>query len=362
MKFINLLINNLKRMTKNKMSMALTVLLPLVGVIGVTAILNGTSQKSIYCNIVNLDRGIYGEKFIEGMEKDYNVKLYSSEGAMEKLKKKQIAEYYEIGENFSQLIEGGEKPELTVNRRETAREYSNFNIVANDLINRFIIKSTIEKATNEEIALSSLDSEVVNIKTVTTKTTDMATQISIRLLISFNFFSAIGICYELFALKTERTLKRSLTTSNKPKIIIGSILGAQFIIVYVSYIAVLFINIILNKKELIAQAPIISFNLAMTTAVALSLAVFISRIVKNEKLIVVVLQIVVCSTCFIGGSFIPIEILPKSISFLSKFTPQYWALESIKTGRYEYSFIVLLFALVLFTAGTISSKSFAEVS
>jgi ABC-2 type transport system permease protein len=231
---------------------------------------------------------------------------------------------------------------------------------ANEVINKLLISSSIEAASGESVSLEKLRNDEVVINTVSTKNTAMVSQMTINFLISFNLFVAIGMCYELFALKSEKTLRRALTTANTPAQVIGAVFSAQFIIVILGYIIIFFINAFINTRELLPQAPIIILNLAMTTAVALSLAVFIARIVKNEKLIAIVLQIILCGSSFIGGSFMPLEFLPKGIRAISKFTPQYWAIESIKNVRYEYSLIVLLFAVLLFTAGTVSARSFAE--
>jgi ABC-2 type transport system permease protein len=310
--------------------------------------------------MVNNDSGVYGKELVQELSKDFNIKVYQKDEVMEKLKKKTIAEFYEIDQDFSQVLMDGQKPQVRVNRREPSNEFNDFEMKVGDLVNKLMFSSIVEEKSGEKIALSSLINDQVSIIVSTAKKTGVGRQVVISLLISFNLFCSIGMCYELAALKKERTLRRSLTTGNKPKIIIGAILGAQFIIIVIGYVALLLIYIFLNDKTLLSQALIIILNLMMTTAVALSLAVFVSRIVKDEKLIGVVMQIILVGTCFIGGSFVPVEILPKGISIFSRVTPQYWALQSIKDGRPDYSIIVLLFAVVLFTAGTVSTRSFAE--
>lgn len=360
MKLIYLIKCNLKRMIKNKATVLLCFVLPAV-VIGVISIINNKqsfSSRTYY--MVNNDSGVYGKELVQELSKDFNIKVYQKDEVMEKLKKKTIAEFYEIDQDFSQVLMNGQKPQVKVNRRETNKEFKDFEIKVQDLVNKLIFTSIVKEKSGENIAISSLITDQVNIKVSATKKTGVGRQLIISLLISFNLFCSIGMCYELAALKKERTLKRSLATGSKPKTIIGAILGAQFVIIVIGYAALLFAHIFINDKALLPQAPIIILNLMMTTAVALSLSVFVSRIIKDEKLIGVVMQIILVGTCFIGGSFIPIELLPKSISVLSRITPQYWAIQSIKDGRFEYSLIVLLFAAVLFTAGTVSTRSFSE--
>lgn len=360
MKLFNLINLNLKRMLKNKTSFLLSFILPIVVTMGIGFAMDESPDNSRNYYIVNSDSGTYGEALVEDLSKDFKITIYTKEVALEKLKKKIIPDFYEINEDFTERLKGGQKPQILVNRRESAQTFSDFEMQANESVNKLLISTMIETASGEKIPFDSINKEEADIKVVSSKSTNMASQMTINFLISFNLFVAIGMCYELVALKNEKTLRRSLTTANRPAAVIGAIFGAQFIIVIIGYTIIFFANALINNKELLPQAPIIMLNLVMTTAVALSLAVFIGRIVKNEKLIAIVLQIILCGTSFIGGSFMPLEYLPKSIKVLSRFTPQYWAIESIKTVRYEYSLIVLLFAILLFTAGTVSAKSFAE--
>ncbi|MDF2673399.1 MAG: hypothetical protein K0R09_1664 [Clostridiales bacterium] len=360
MKLIHLIKCNLKRVLKNKSMLLLSFVLPAIVVGGVSILNNNANLSSRTYYMVNNDSGIYGKELIQELSKDFDIKTSPKDEVMEKLKKKTLAEFYEINEDFTQTLMNGQKPQILVNRREQSNGFSDFEMKIEDLISKLMFTSKVEESSGEKIPLSSLISEKVNIKVNTTNNTDIATQLFINLFISFNLFCSIGMCYELAGLKSERTLKRALTTGSNPKTIIGAVLGAQFIFIVIGYIVLLLAYVFINDKVLLPQVPIIALNLMMTTAVALSLSVFVSRIVKDEKLIGVVMQIILVGTCFIGGSFVPIELLPKSISIVSRVTPQYWALQSIKEGRFEYALIVLLFAVVLFTAGTVSTRSFAE--
>jgi ABC-2 type transport system permease protein len=64
---------------------------------------------------------------------------------------------------------------------------------------------------------------------------------------------------------------------------------------------------------------------------------------------------------FVSGSFSAPGSLPKAIQNLSKFTPQYWFMEIMDGGQLIInSLVILLFALVFFTAGSIKFTSFAK--
>jgi ABC-2 type transport system permease protein len=361
LKLLQLININVKRMVKNKASIMLTLLLPMVVVLGLGFIFNRESDSKKTYYMVNNDNGSYGEKLVKELSKDYNIKLYSKESAMERLKKKTIVEFYEIGEKFSSELKEGKRSHILANRRENVQSFSDFEAKANNLLNKLMISSEIEAASGEKVSIDYFNSVKVKTNVISTKSTTIGDQLVINLLVSFSLFSSIGMCLELFGLKSERTLSRSLTTANKPQTIIGAILGGQYIIVAVVYIVLYFMYVFIFNKGLFMQAPVVILNLLMTIAVSLSLAVFVSRIIKNKNLIPIVLQIVLCGTCFIGGSFMPVDMLPDSIARFSKFTPQYWAVQSISTGKFQYSLIVLLFAVLLFTGGTVSARSFANI-
>lgn len=311
--------------------------------------------------VVNNDVGIYGDKLVDILSKDFSIKLLSIEDAEEKLKKKAIFEFYEIEKNFSESLISGKGIEIIANRRESVQGFSDFEMKVKDAVDTLIISSHIESVSDEELTYNSFIADNVNVNIVSTSNIDDKSSLTVNLLLSFILFSSIGMCFEFFELKSERTLRRSLTTGNRPAAVIGGILGAQFIIVSIGYILIFFANAIFINRELLCKAPIIICNIIMLAAVALSLAVFISRIIKNEKMIIVACQIAIVSICFLGGSFVPLRVLPKSIVSLSRLTPQFWAVESIRADKYEYSLIVLLFAVLFFTAGTWSVKSFDEI-
>jgi ABC-2 type transport system permease protein len=361
MKLLRFIGYNLKRTLKNKLSLALTFILPIVVIFGVGFITGGQSADSRSYYLVNNDAGAYGAQFIKELSSDFNIKLLQGGEAIERLKRKTISEFYELGTDFTEILKNGERPQLTVHRREPKQGFSDFELKSGELLDTLVITSLVEKSSGTKLEPGSLGNNEVTIKVSSEKKTGIGSQMIVSLLISFNLFTAIGMCFELFALKSERTLRRSLTTPNTPRTVIGSLLGAQFILVALGYSALILIYAATRDRSLLSQAPIIIVNLFMTSAVAMSLSVFVARIVKNERLIAVVMQIILVGTCFVGGAFMPYEMLPKGITFLSKFTPQYWAIQSINQGRYEFSLIVLLFAAVLFTSGTLSSKSFAEI-
>ena len=222
-----------------------------------------------------------------------------------------------------------------------------------------LLKEEFEKS-GQKVSLEDLSYNKSNIEVTGKNAKTTGDIVMLNMIISFVLFGAIGITMELLGLKKQNILSRSFTTSNTSKTIIGGVLVAMFILASIGYGIVYLANLTINSLGDPSEAPVILINIAALSLVSLSLGVFVARVIKNENMLQAVLQIVISVTCFIGGSFMPIEYLPKSITVLSKFTPQYWALQSINTGNAWLSIVVILFAVVLFTAGTFKVKNFVE--
>lgn len=359
MRFLIVLRSNLKRILKNKTLIFANFLIPLAIVFIFGFIFKNTSMDSKKDIIINSDKGIYGEEFVKELKINSKIEVYEKKDAIERLKKKRITVCYEIPENFSELIGRGEKPKILSYSLEKNMNLGDFEFNANSVINKMLLKGEF-KNSGMDISMESLRGDGGKIEVIAKEKNNIGDRVVLNMLISFVFFSSIGVATEIFQLKKENILKRSFTTANSTRTIIGAILGALFILTSICYSIIFLINIFINAPNTLSKAPIIILNLVLIVLFSLSLGVFITRIVKNEKLINIVLQIIVSLTCFVGGSFAPIEFLPKGVRVFSKFTPQYWTMQSIRTGNVWLSFVVLLFAIVLFTTGTFRSKNFID--
>lgn len=359
MRFLIVLKSNLKRILKNKTLIFANFLIPLAIVLIFGFIFKNTSMDSKKDIIINSDRGVYGEEFIKELKINSKIEVYEKNDAIERLKKKRITVCYEIPENFSELIGKGEKPKIISYSLEKNMNLGNFEFNANSVINKMLLKGEL-KNSGSDVSMENLRSDGVKVEVIAKEKKTVEDTVVLNMLISFVFFSSIGVATEFFQLKKENILKRSFTTANSSRTIIGAILGALFILTSICYSIIFLMNIFINAPNTLNKAPIILLNLVFIVFFSLSLGVFITRIVKNEKLIAMVLQIIISLTCFVGGSFAPIEFLPKGVRVFSKFTPQYWSVQSIRTGNVTLAFVVLLFAVVLFTAGTFKVKNFID--
>lgn len=357
MKFLIILKSNIKRQLKNKSNIVANFIIPVIVILIFAFIFSKIDDSDNITAVITSDKGTYGQEFIKEMKKSTGIKVYKKSDALEKLKKKNLSVVYEIPLDFTDKIKTGEKAQVISYKIDKATEPGGFEFNANSIINKMLLREEF-KNNGSDVSLKSLSYEGSNIKVIGSDKKSIGDVIILNMIISFALYGAIGISLELLELKNGNILKRSFTTANRPGTIIGGVLGSMFIVLSISYSCIFLLNAFIFSSSNLAKAPVIILNITFMVLLALSLGVFVTRIVKNENLINVVLQMVIAFTCFVGGSFMPVEFLPKSISMFSKFTPQYWALQSINTGNAKLSLMVLLFAAALFTAGTFKTKNF----
>lgn len=357
MKFLIILCSNIKRLLKNKSNIIASFVVPIAVILLFAFIFTKIDGSENINAVILSDKGSYGEEFVSEMKKITGVKLYDKNDALERVKKKRLSVAYEIPQNFTEQIKKGEKPQIISYKIEKSSEPGDFQFNADSVINKMMLREEF-KNSGYNVSLQSLSYKASDIKVIGNEQSKMGDVIILNMIISFALYGAIGISMELFELKKQNILKRSFTTANKPETIIGGVLGALLIVSSIAYSSAFLLSSYIFSSSNLEKAPVIVLNIVCLVMVALSLGVFITRIVKNENLINMVLQIIIALTCFIGGSFMPIEFLPKGITMFSKFTPQYWALQSINTGNAWLSIIVLMFSIALFTCGTFKAKNF----
>lgn len=356
MKFIYILWSNIKRILKNKKMFISAFLIPLAVMLAFGFILNKVDDH-VTTAVVNSDKGTYGKEFIDEIKNNTDIKIYEKDDAAEMLKSKKISNFYKIPDNFSEIIKNEDKPEIICYEREKGNSAGDFQFYANSLINKMILREEMKKQ-GVNLSLKGLNSSSSKIEVSNSDKQNISDQVVMNIFISFLLYTSIAISMELLNLKGQNILKRGFTTANKPGTIIGSVLLALLIVSTVRYFLVYVINCIINSPSHLKNSPIMLLNIILLTLVSLSIGTFITRICRNPGTINIVLQIMIGVSCFVGGSFMPIEYLPSSISAFSKFTPQYWALNSINTGNAAPALMVLLFSLVFFTAGTYKVKDF----
>lgn len=350
MSFFRLLWINMKRNIKNKNLVFGCIIAPLIVMTLFTKMfVSNASDHTIY--LINNDKGSYGEEIIKELEKSSEVKLVSKEEGIEIVKSKKSSICYEIQEDFTEKIKNGEKPSIIENALESNNSRYMEITMLNDYINKLLLNEKLSNDLKADIDVENANEDSTVINEVNPNNRGMGDTMLINFIISFVMFCTMGIIGDISELKQQNVFKRAFSTANSKIKIIGAFLGALLIQQTIIYIFSFAIINKVNNFDSLDLLPILSLNILMLVFVSLGIGTLVTKFIKDDRVSSVVVMGFMSVTCFIGGSFMPVEFLPKGVTMLSKFTPQYWAVQSINNQRYEYALIVGLFAIAIFLAG-----------
>lgn len=380
---------HLKRLLiQSKRVLLLTILMPTVIVCLVTFLFsNYKSNASINVGIVNGDRGAEGKGLLKSLEKeDFVIDKLSYKEAKTKIKKNVEGIVLVVPGNFTEKIKNGEKPSIEILKTESGNMDSS---IANQ-VNAYIGKEVIENGTSSKVIKLGVNvdknkfdkdmKEASNNKYVTISSNyvehdgvqSLAGTVSSNLIVSFLMYSMMFIVMDLYALRKEKILFRSLSTPNANSQILGSIFLSMFVILFMqSALLVTITKFVFNIYWGKSMLPVILIFLALDLVV-LSAGIVAARWAKSEEQISPIVSLMVTLTCAIGGSFMPLDQIPNfpdALKKISYFTPQNWAVSALNDVVLKNSsvydilpklFILLLFAGVFFAAGALQFRETAK--
>lgn len=364
MKFLYMVLVNCKRYFKDIKSIAFMFMLPIVVVLLINSI---SDPKSNYKNlnlkvaVINLDNGGLGAKLVEKAKAPsvYNNK----EKALEDLKNYNLIALYEIPENFTEEISNNRKPIINSYKLEQGNAAQIFEVQIEQQVNQ-LFKTEMLKKNNIIKDENNLGQNFVKLQYNMEKKTIPAGDFMPIILIMFFLISfSSNITADLLNLRKGRILERFCSTSNRGYEIMGSIYLSMIIAQIIMYTAS-FITMKVLFKIQFHNFGILILNIALMSMISISLAIMVNRIFKEQGVGVVVINLIsiimfflYCAGDMAGNS----TKVSKIFITLSKFTPFYWSLQSIeKSVLYPNAFVLILIALVFFSAGSIKYSNFAK--
>lgn len=366
----------------------ITILMPTAVVCLVTFLLSGSkSNVSINVGVVNNDKGAYGKDILKSLGKEeFVIDKLSYEEAKTKIKKNVEGIVLVVPDDFTEKIKNGEKPLVQILKTENGNMDSS---IINQ-VNAYIGKKLIENDTYNKILKAGTNIEknkfdsdmkkASNNKYVTVSSSyvahdgvqSLAGTVSSNLIVSFLMYSMMYIVMDLYALRKEKILFRSLSTPNSNSKVLGSIFLSMFVILFMQSALLVTItkfafNIYWGKSMFAVMLVFLALDL-----VVLSAGMVAARWAKSEEQISPVVSLMVTLTCALGGSFMSLDQIPNFPEALKKiayFTPQNWAVSALNDltlknlGVYDILpklFILLLFAGVFFAAGALQFRETAK--
>ncbi|SHK73290.1 ABC-2 type transport system permease protein [Clostridium cavendishii DSM 21758] len=365
MRFFYMVLVNCKKNFKDYKNLIFMFIIPIACVFFVNNVLGDDNKENLTVNvgIINLDKGSLGKEVLSDFK---GVKLYNNkEVALKELKKYSVIAIYEIPESFTTSIQKGTKPDINVYKIEEGNTTNLFEFQLEEKINKLAKIKMLESENliNNE---KEINKNFINLKYTTEKGKMNAKDfMPIVLLMFFMLSFSSGISSDLLNLRKEKILERFLSTNNNGYAIIGSIYLSMIITQTTMYMA----SFMVMKFAFginFSNFGFLLLNIILMSIISVSLAVMVNRIFKDSNIataIITISSLIMFSIYFTGTLEATSNKYPKILGVLSKFTPLYWCLDSIeKSILFPNIFVLVLIALVFFTAGSIRYSNFAKES
>jgi len=364
-KILAIAFNSLKVAFRDKGNLVWLIIMPIVWttLIG-TMSTPGSEDEKIPVGFLNSDRGIYGEVFAETLRKEESIKIIAvveddEEKMTNLVKDSKLSVGLIIPGNFSEKLRTGEPVVIDILKSERSSSYFLEEIIDKAAgrisIGALAANFTIEKISERRAVLEEeiLTDDKKRIWEKTFKQADAffepAPSVGVEYVVlsvekrdeniplgmdvsSPGFavmFVMMGVCFAGVAMAQERhhmTLARLLTTpTERFSIISGKMLGF-FLLGFIQFlILILFGQLILKVNwgnlPLGVLLIVVSYVFSVT-----GIGTLLSVIVRTSAQAGAFAVLISMVTSMLGGTWWPIEIVPKFMQTIARFTPQYWAI------------------------------------
>ena len=357
--------NSLKVTFRDKGNLIWLIIMPIVWttLIG-TMSTTGSGDEKIPVGFLNSDREIYGEVFEEILKKEESIEIIAmvedDEDKMRDLvKDSKLSVGLIIPDNFSEKLKVGEQVVIEILKSERSSSYFLDELIGKVAerisIDALAANFTVEKIGERRMVLEEevLGDEKeriwkeafvkadaffepapsIGIEYVVISVEKRDKNIPIGVEASSPGFAVMfvmmGVCFAGVAMVQERhhkTLARLLTTPTEKFFIISGKMLGFFLVGFIQFmILILFGQLVLKVNwgnlPLGVLLLVISYVLSVT-----GIGTLLSVIVRTSAQAGAFAVLISMVTSMLGGAWWPIEIVPKFIQNIARFTPQYWAI------------------------------------
>lgn len=357
--------NSLKITFRDKGNLIWLIIMPIVWttLLGTMSTPGGGDEK-IAVGFLNSDRGIYGEVFEEILKKEESIKIVAMEEDDEDkmrnlVKDTKLSVGVIIPGDFSEKLKVREQAVIEILKSERYSSYFLEELVEKVAgrisINALAANFTVEKISERRMVLEKevLEDEKeriweeafvkadaffepapsIGIEYVVLSVEKREENIPIGVEASSPGFAVMfvmmGVCFAGVAMVQERhnkTLARLLTTPTEKFFIISGKMLGFFLVGFMQFmILILFGQLVLKVNwgnlPLGVLLLVVSYVLSVT-----GLGTLLSVVVRTSAQAGAFAVLISMVTSMLGGAWWPIEIVPKFMQTIARFTPQYWAI------------------------------------
>jgi len=357
--------NSLKVTFRDKGNLIWLIIMPIVWttLLGTMSTPGGGDEK-IPVGFLNSDRGIYGEVFEEILKKEESIKIVAmaddDEDKMRNLvKDAKLSVGLIIPGDFSEKLKVREQVVIEILKSERNSSYFLEELIEKTAerisIDALAANFTVEKISERRMVLEEeiLEDEkermweeafvkadaffepapAIGIEYVVLSVEKREENIPIGVEASSPGFAVMfvmmGVCFAGVAMVQERhnkTLARLLTTPTEKFFIISGKMLGFFLVGFIQFmILILFGQLVLKVNwgnlPLGVLLLVVSYVLSVT-----GLGTLLSVVVRTSAQAGAFAVLISMVTSMLGGAWWPIEIVPRFMQNIARFTPQYWAI------------------------------------
>lgn len=335
MQILIMIKNQLKLLLNNRIAIFAIIAAPLL--LTYLFSLSGSSDK-INLYLTDSDKSIYSKQLISMIKnhKDINVNTLSETDLKKKISNGSISTGFVISKNLNiKMIENYRTSDGALLEQTVLSEANTLKKVTEDskvissglnLSNNSISKDLFKKVkstSNISIADKTLSKGQKNEDTATTRL--------IGFLVMFLWFVVIQGFRTLIQEKENNTFSRILSTPiNYTKYLISKIAATYIFGLIIIAVILTAGKYLFNVKllgNIFAECTIFAIYLFALTGIVMIFVPFI----KKQQSLTILGAVIMALTGILGGSFFSIdEITSSTMQLVSKFTPEAWAIKSIK--------------------------------
>ncbi|MCD2347903.1 ABC transporter permease [Clostridium guangxiense] len=359
MDFIIVIFANCKRYLKDNKTIAYMFFIPIF-ITGFVYFINnkGDEAPNNTAAVINLDKGVYGDKLIKKLKVK---RVYKSKTeALNALKSYKYTAIYELPYDFSNSINSKLKPIVNVYKVQDGNINEDFENNLKNSIKESMKINVLEKnnviKNGKEIKKNILHISYKNISN-SIKYDKLFPVINIMYLM---FIYSVLFNKDLLELKKDKILKRVSSTASYGYRILASIYISIVIVQScISILSLSAVNLVFTHSFQNFSMEVL--NIILVSMISTSIAIMVSRIFEEYSIgcfIITLMDLLMFSIYLIGSDD---KSKYAAAKILMKFTPFYWAVDSIRKFKvFPNAIILILIALAFFTAGSVRDSTFAK--
>ncbi|MBT2636251.1 ABC transporter permease [Bacillus sp. ISL-26] len=333
--------HQLKLMFQNRIAIFATISVPLLLTYLFSFALHGSQQKEVF--VADADQSVYSEQFMNMIQMDGHLKLtkVTEDVLKKKVNRHDISFGLLIGPHFEErlfskdrvslsFIQNEEKGDAALTEQFISQQAGTLKKIVRDAKH---ISQTLHidgKQTAADLLKNMQGRSAVTVTHHTNQAGGQAADRLIGFLAMFIWFVAVQGLRSFIDEKENDTFTRLLSTPVSYQKYAVSKFCAAYLFGLLHIIAIIaagkyLLHISIADNVLEAGAVLAAYLFALT-AVTMVLIPFM----KSQKQFTSLASILIAVSGILGGSFFSLELAPKYMRVLSAFTPEKWAIGSLK--------------------------------